>query len=56
VLVAWAVERAGLAGGLGVPLVLALLTASWVWTLPETRGIRLPTLADRTLADRTLAD
>ncbi|HEX5100026.1 MAG TPA: MFS transporter [Polyangiaceae bacterium] len=47
VLVAWAVERAGLAGGLGVPLVLALLTASWVWTLPETRGIRLPTLADR---------
>jgi len=48
VLVAWAVERAGLAGGLSVPLVLALLTASWVWTLPETRGIRLPTLADRT--------
>lgn len=51
VLVAWAVERAGLAGGLGVPLVLALLTASWVWTLPETRGIRLPTLADRTAVD-----
>jgi len=47
VLVAWAVERAGLAGGLSVPLVLALLTASWVWTLPETRGIELPTLADR---------
>jgi len=47
VLVAWAVERAGLAGGLSVPLVLALLTATWVWTLPETRGIRLPTLADR---------
>jgi MFS family permease len=47
VLVAWAVERAGLAGGLSVPLVLALLTASWVWTLPETRGIRLPSLADR---------
>jgi MFS family permease len=47
VLVAWAVERSGLAGGLSVPLVLALLTASWVWTLPETRGIRLPTLADR---------
>ena len=47
VLVAWAVEHAGLAGGLSVPLVLALLTASWVWTLPETRGIRLPTLADR---------
>jgi MFS family permease len=27
----------GLAGGLSVPLVLALLTATWVWTLPETR-------------------
>ena len=40
-------ERAGLgalAGGLGVPLVLALATASWVWVLPETRGIPLPSL------------
>ena len=46
VLVAWAVERAGLAGGLSVPLVLALATASWVWVLPETRGIALPTLRD----------
>ena len=27
----------GLAGGLSVPLVLALATAAWVWTLPETR-------------------
>ncbi len=27
-------------------LVLALLTASWVWVLPETRGIRLPVLRD----------
>jgi len=27
----------GLRGGLGVPLVLALATASWVWVLPETR-------------------
>jgi MFS family permease len=27
----------GLAGGLSVPLVLALATATWVWTLPETR-------------------
>jgi MFS family permease len=39
-----AVLRAGLAGGLGVPLVLALATASWVWVLPETRGIVLPRL------------
>lgn len=32
----------GLAGGLSVPLVLALATASWVWVLPETVGIKLP--------------
>jgi MFS family permease len=43
VLVSFAVARAGLAGGLSVPLVLALATAMWVWTLPETRGIVLPT-------------
>jgi len=39
-----AVARAGLAGGLGVPLGLAIATASWVWVLPETRGIALPRL------------
>lgn len=27
----------GIRGGLSVPMVLALGTASWVWTLPETR-------------------
>lgn len=32
----------GLSGGLSVPLVLALCTASWVWVLPETVGIKLP--------------
>jgi len=26
----------GLQGGLSVPLLLALATAAWVWTLPET--------------------
>lgn len=36
--VAMFVSAYGLAGGLGVPLVLALATAGWVWTLPETRG------------------
>jgi MFS family permease len=45
VLVGWAVGVAGLAGGLTVPLVLAVATACWVWVLPETRGIALPTLA-----------
>lgn len=37
VMVGFFVARYGLAGGLGVPMVLALLTAAWVWTLPETR-------------------
>jgi MFS family permease len=41
-----AVLRAGLAGGLGVPLVLAMATAAWVWVLPETRGIVLPRIGD----------
>ena len=37
VVVGFFVARHGLQGGLGVPMVLALLTATWVWTLPETR-------------------
>jgi MFS family permease len=45
VVVGWAVAAHGLAGGLGVPLGLAIATASWVWALPETRGIALPSLA-----------
>jgi MFS family permease len=44
VVVQAAVLRGGLAGGLSVPLVLALATASWVWVLPETRGIGLSSL------------
>jgi MFS family permease len=44
VLVGAMVARAGLLGGLGVPTVLALATATWVWVLPETRGIVLPRL------------
>lgn len=45
VVVAFFVARHGLAGGLGVPLVLALLTATWVWTLPETRTRDLSAIA-----------
>jgi MFS family permease len=45
VVVQAAVTHGGLAGGLSVPLVLALATASWVWVLPETRGIALPSLS-----------
>src|SRR4029079_13123952 len=39
------VTHFGLSGGLAVPTVLALATASWVWVLPETRGIALPRLS-----------
>jgi len=31
---------------LGVPLVLALGTAAWVWTLPETRQRNLAAIAE----------
>ena len=44
VVVGLAVARAGISGGLSVPLLLALGTASWVWLLPETRGVALPNL------------
>jgi MFS family permease len=44
VIVSHAVAWKGLEGGLSVPLVLALGTATWVWTLPETRGIALPSV------------
>jgi MFS family permease len=37
VMVSFFVARYGLTGGLSVPMVLAMLTAAWVWTLPETR-------------------
>jgi MFS family permease len=43
-LVGLMVARHGLGGGLAVPCALALCTASWVWVLPETRGIALPRL------------
>ncbi len=46
VVVAAAVARKGLSGGLTVPCVLALATAAWVWVLPETRGIALKSLRD----------
>ena len=34
--------QAGVASGLLLAAGFALLTATWVWTLPETRGIALP--------------
>ena len=38
VVMLWAVSRGGIEGALMVPTVLALLTAAWVWSLPERRG------------------
>ena len=38
VVVAMAVNHDGLRGGLLVPVTLAVLTAGWVWTLPERTG------------------
>lgn len=46
VIVLWAVNRAGIEGGLLVPATLALLTAAWVWALPERRGESLESLSD----------
>jgi MFS family permease len=44
VIVGFFVARHGLTGGLSVPIVLAVLTAAWVWTLPETRQRDLATI------------
>ena len=52
VVVGFFVARHGMAGGLSVPMVLALLTASWVWTLPETRSRDLAAIAAQPAADR----
>jgi MFS family permease len=49
-IVSYAVAQHGLTGGLCVPLSLALATASWVWVLPETRGITLPSLSSSSSA------
>ena len=38
------VSAYGLKGGLGVPMMLALATAIWVWTLPETARRDLATI------------
>ncbi len=43
-LVGYFVGLYGLAGGLSVPLCLAIGTAAWVWVLPETRGAALASL------------
>lgn len=39
--ITWVAARSGLAGGISLAALFALLTGAWVWTLPETRGRRL---------------
>lgn len=41
VLMLWASQRGGIEGALLVPATLALLTAAWVWALPERKGMSL---------------
>jgi len=45
IVVSMFVAAHGLKGGLGVPMVLAMATATWVWTLPETRARDLARVA-----------
>jgi len=45
IVVSMFVAAHGIKGGLGVPIVLALATATWVWTLPETRARDLARVA-----------
>jgi MFS family permease len=44
VLIALVARRYGLAGGISLAALFALLTGAWVWTLPETRGRKLEVL------------
>jgi hypothetical protein len=36
----------GIWGGLMVPVTLALLTAMWVWTLPDRTGVSLSEISE----------
>jgi MFS family permease len=53
IVVSMFVARYGLTGGLSVPLVLALATATWVWTLPETRGRNLAAIVPQDAGARS---
>jgi hypothetical protein len=48
IVVGYFVSIYGIAGGLGVPFVLALATAAWVWTLPETSNRELTLITAET--------
>jgi MFS family permease len=46
VIIAVIAEKYGLGGGISLAALFALLTGAWVWTLPETKGMKLAVLHD----------
>ncbi len=46
VVIAVIAPRYGLAGGISLAALFALLTGAWIWTLPETRGRPIAVLHD----------
>ncbi len=44
VIIAVIAETYGLAGGISLAALFALLTGAWIWTFPETKGKKLETL------------
>lgn len=41
IIITWVAGRWGLGGGISLGAFFAIFTGLWVWTLPETRGIRI---------------
>jgi MFS family permease len=44
VIIAVIAQRYGLGGGISIAALFALLTGAWVWTLPETKSVKLAIL------------
>jgi len=41
VIIAIIAEKYGLGGGISLAALFALLTGTWIWTFPETKGKKL---------------
>ncbi len=52
VIIAVIAERYGLGGGISFAALFALLTGVWVWTLPETKGMKLAVFTKKFDGDR----
>jgi cell division protein FtsW (lipid II flippase) len=44
VIIAVIAREYGLAGGISLAALFALLTGAWIWVFPETKGISLSSL------------